>query len=168
MNQEIKLTDAKDGKYKMELKATDVKATGTDPIAQMMGEQMKKMVAKMTVDEKGRVVEQEGSVDSTMGSGGTIFFPDKKVKVGDTWERSTPVQGQSMLAKYKFEGTENVGGKTLAKISMVPSTEGVEMKGKIDYLVDMDNGMIVKCNGKMTTSSAQGGSMVVTMNMDKI
>jgi hypothetical protein len=169
LNQEMKFTEVKDGNYTIEIKSADVKATGTAPFADMIGEQMKTTVSKMTVDEKGRVIKQEGAPDSAMGTGGTLFFPDKKVKVGDTWERTMPGQnGQSMVVKYKFEGTESADGKTLAKISMTPKApEGVKMDGKFDYLVDMDNAVVMQGKGKMTTS-AQGGSMVVSIDMTKI
>jgi hypothetical protein len=168
MKQTVKVTDVKDGNYSVEVKSSDVKATGTAPVAEMFAQQFKNSVGKLTIDSKGRVVNQEGSVDSAMGSGGTLYFPDKKVKVGDTWERAMPTAGGGTAnVKYRFEGAEAVGGKTYAKISIKPVSQGVETTGQFDFLVDMDNGMIFNGDGSIT-SKVGGGSMVVTMKMERI
>ncbi|MDQ2986248.1 MAG: hypothetical protein M3R13_05940 [Armatimonadota bacterium] len=167
ISQEVKVTDAADGNFTIEVKALDVKHSGTEPMASGMADGMKSTVGKMTVDPKGKVIKQEGSVDSAMGSGGTIFFPDKKIKPGDTWEKSMPGPSGNMLAKYKFVGLEDVEGKSLAKISMTPSTEGSTMSGNFDYWIDMDTGLIVKGAGKMTSASKETGSMAVTIDMKR-
>ena len=168
MKQTMKVTGVKDGNMDFETSFTDVKATGTAPFADAIASSLKSTVTKMTVDSKGRVVKEEGAGDANSMSSGMIYFPDKKVKVGDTWERSTPTgNGQNVTAKYKFEGTEKVDGIETAMISVTPVTPGAEASGKFTYWIDMSNGMAVKGNGEIK-STAGGGSMTMGFDMTRI
>lgn len=167
MLQEVAVTEAKDGNFTFEIANKDVKVSG--PFASEVKKGLTSSGSKIVIDAKGRVISEEGSIDAGGGAGGTIFFPDKKVKIGDTWEKTTPGPGgQSIKAQYKFEQVHVLDGKTVARISMTPvaATDGITLEGRYDYWVDLKTAMVVKADGKVTTSG-EGQKMVTKMAMTK-
>jgi hypothetical protein len=167
MAQEVAVTKEEDGNLTLNITNKDVEVSG--PFAAEDKKSLMAEPSKVTIDDKGRVISQEGSIDAGGGAGGTIYFPDKKVKVGDTWEKTTPGPGgQSIKALYKFEQVQVLDGVSVARISMTPEATAEEMKfeGRYDYWVDLKTAMVVKADGKVTMSS-QGQSMVTTMAMSK-
>src|SRR5207253_697048 len=79
-------------------------------------------------------------------------FPDKPVKPGDTWERTSEANiggGQTLTfqTRYKYDGTIERNGKTLDRISSV-STE-------VSYAMDQNAQSPLKITGselKITSS----------------
>lgn len=168
MKQTVKVTKVEGDKITSETSFSDVKVTGTEMFVNLLKSSFENAKSTVTMDTKGRVIEQEGQVDSNAMGGGTMFFPDKKVKVGDTWERTTPIpNGGNVKALYKFEGTEKVDGVDAAKISVTPSTEENTSTGSFVYWIDMATGMAIKANGEIITE-ADGGRMVMKMDMKRV
>jgi hypothetical protein len=169
MKQTVKVTKVADGNITTETSFSDVKVTGTEMLVNFMKGSFENTKTTVTMDSKGRVVEQEGQMDANAMGGGSMYFPDKKVKVGDTWERSTPMPGGtgSMKAVYKFEGTEKVDGVDTAKISITPSTPQNNSKGSFTYWVDIKTGMAVKASGEIVTEEGEN-RMVMKMEMNKV
>lgn len=168
IDQECEVTSVKDGQMSIQIKNTNVEASG--PLASEITKGLESSTSTVVVDDRGRVINQEGAVDAGGGAGGTIYFPDKKVKPGDTWEKNTPgPNGQSILATYRFEAVHVLDGETVARISMTPTAvaEGVTLEGRSDYFVDLDTGMVVKMDGKLTTK-ANGQSVVTKLAMSRL
>jgi len=162
IDQECEVTEVKDGHMRIVVTNADVKASG--PEAAAVEKMLGSATSTFTIDEKGRMIRQEGALDAGGGAGGTIYFPDKKVRPGDTWEKNSPMQsgGQAIIAKYKFEAVHVLDGNTVARISMTPraASEDIKMEGRYDYFIDLDTAMIVKMDAKVTTTA--GGQTVVT------
>lgn len=166
MKQMVKVTKVEDGKITMETSFSDVNVTGTEMIANILKQTFGEQKSTITVDEKGRVLNSEGVMDANSMAGGTVYFPDGKVKVGDTWEQKLPSQGSEMSATYKFEGMEKVDGMDAAKIVMTPKGDNTST-GSFTYWIDTKTGMAIKGNGKIT-NEANGAKMVITMDVKKV
>jgi hypothetical protein len=166
MKQTVKVTKVEDGKITMETSFSDVKVTGTEMIANILKQSFGEQKSTITVDEKGRVLNSEGMLDANSMAGGTVFFPDGKVKVGDEWEQKLPSEGTSMTASYKFEGMETVDGVDAAKIVMTPKGDNTS-SGSFTYWIDTKTGMAIKGNGKIT-NEANGSKMVISMDVKRV
>lgn len=168
MKQTVTVTSVEGGNFVLETAFSDVKVTGTQMFADAIKTELASKKSTVTVDKKGRVIEQAGAMDANSMAGGTLYFPDKKVKIGDTWERSTPMpNGGSVSAKYKFEGTEELDGVDVARITVTPSSPDAKSTGSFTYWIDIATAMAIKANGKITTE-ADGGRMVMTMDIKRI
>ena len=169
MKQTVTVTKVEDGNITTETSFSDVKVTGTEMLVNLMKGSFENQKSKVTMDSKGRIVEQEGAIDSNAMGGGTMYFPDKKVKVGDTWERNTPIPGGSgnIKAVYKFEATEKVDGVDAAKISITPSTPDDTSTGSFTYWVDIKTGMAIKATGEMVSEQGEG-KMTMKMEMNRV
>jgi len=168
IDQQCKVTEVKDGNMTIEVKNTNVNVTG--PQAADIKKTLEATASKVVIDSHGRVISQEGTLDAEGGSAGIIYFPDKKIKPGDTWEKKSPgPNGQSILATYKFEAVHVLDGKSVARISMTPKAdvENVKLEGRTDFFVDIDTGMIAKADGKMKTT-AMGQTVNTTIAISKL
>jgi len=167
MKQTVKVTKIDGEKITTETSFSDVNVTGTEMFANLIKASLTDTKNTATIDKKGRVLEQTGQMDANSMSGGTLFFPDEKVKVGDTWERSAPMAGgANVKAIYKFEGTEKLDGMDVARISVTPEGEA-NATGSFMYWIDMATGMAVKANGEVT-QEADGGKMVMTLDIKRV
>ncbi len=90
------------------------------------------------------------------------IFPNKEVKVGDTWQKSTETSGQ-MAAKYNstYKVTDIEGDMvTLEETTKVESTnEKMKMKGNVKgtLVVDSKVGLVVTADQEMEmTTEAEG------------
>lgn len=167
MKQTVKVTKVEDDKITMETSFSDVKVTGTEMFVNLLKGSFENAKSNVTIDKKGRVIEQSGQMDANSMAGGTLYFPDKKVKVGDTWDRSAPMAGGAPVkAVYKFEGAEKLDGMDVARISVTPEGDKTS-KGSFTYWIDIATGMAVKANGEIT-SEADGGKMVMKMDIKKV
>lgn len=92
------------------------------------------------------------------------IFPNKEVKVGDTWEKNTSL-GNDELGGGKYKSTYKVTDiegnmVTLEENTEISSEKGdVEMKGEITgtIVVDSDTGLIVKADQDMTLKPTEKG-----------
>src|SRR5687768_13443589 len=136
-------------------------------LANLMKGSFESAKSSVTIDEKGRVIEKDGQMDANSMAGGTLYFPDKKVKIGYSWDRSTPMpNGTSMKATYVFEGTESLDGVDVARIKVTPSGDKTST-GSFTYWIDIATGMALKANGEIT-SEADGGKMVMKIDIKRV
>lgn len=167
MRQTLKVAKVEDGKMTIAIANSDIKASGQ--MADSIEKALSSMTSKIVIDKSGRVLSQEGPVDTNAGVAGLIYFPDKKVKPGATWEKTTPgPNGNAIIAKYKFEAVHELDGKTVARISMTPisTNKNLTVGGRYDYFVDIHTSLVVKADGKMSTSYG-GQTMKTQMMMSK-
>lgn len=81
-----------------------------DPMAEMLAAQMKPLIGKkitMILDEKGKMIETntdeiEGSENPYENMGMTATYPDKPVKVGDTWTSEAENKGMKTKLTNKY------------------------------------------------------------------
>lgn len=96
------------------------------------------------------------------------IFPNKEVKVGDSWQKNTSLGGD-MPAKYNstYTVTDIEGDMvTLEEKSIIESTEEkMKMTGKVDgtLVVDSRTGLVVKVDQdmKMNITAGEGQSMEI-------
>jgi Family of unknown function (DUF6263) len=101
------------------------------------------------------------------------IFPNKEIKVGDSWEKNTSSGGQ-LGGKYASTYTvKEIEGDmvTLEEKSKISSQEdGATMKGNVVGLtvVDSRNGLVVSCDQDMTISVTKDGTTVDLKAKNKI
>jgi Family of unknown function (DUF6263) len=101
------------------------------------------------------------------------IFPNKEIKVGDSWEKNTSSGGQ-LGGKYTSTYTvKEIEGEmvTLEEKSKISSQEeGATMKGNVVGLtvVDSRNGLVVSCDQDMTISVTKDGTTVDLKAKNKI
>ncbi|HWR32908.1 MAG TPA: DUF6263 family protein [Chitinophagaceae bacterium] len=92
------------------------------------------------------------------------IFPNKEVKVGDTWEKNTSLGSDEMGGgnyKSTYKVTDIEGNMvTLEESTEISSEKGeMKMKGEITgtIVVDSDSGLIVKADQDMTLKPTEKG-----------
>lgn len=101
------------------------------------------------------------------------IFPNKQVKVGDSWEKTTTTSGQ-MPAKYNSTYTvKEIEGDmvTLEEKSKIQSSnEKMEMKGTVEgtLVVDSRSGLVVSADQDMDMTASVGGQDVKIKGVTKI
>ena len=119
--------------------------------ATMGGQQIPASKAQMKVDERGRAI-------SGGANGLSATFPEKPVKVGETWvgEFNMAKAGAAGEAKasYTFKGLKAQGKGQVAVIAVTINTAGKTSQG----------GMVSRGAGTMLLNSADG--QLVSLNMD--
>jgi hypothetical protein len=96
------------------------------------------------------------------------IFPNKEVKVGESWEKKTNVYGQ-MAGKYNSTYTvKEIEGDMVTleeKTKIEAETEGIGMDGNVSGLlvVDSRSGLMVNADQDMIIKMDKGGSKI-TLN----
>lgn len=95
------------------------------------------------------------------------IFPNKEVKVGDTWEKSTSMGAQTP-ANYKSTYTvKDIEGDMVTldeKSTIVGNNEGVDMDGKVKgtLVVDSRSGLVVSADQDMDiTTKTEGQTFTI-------
>jgi Family of unknown function (DUF6263) len=96
------------------------------------------------------------------------IFPNKEVKVGDSWTKSTAVTGQmggKYTSTYKVKDIEGDMVTLEEKSKIESETEGMGMDGKVTGLlvIDSRSGLMVNADQDMVINVDKGG-MKITMN----
>jgi len=109
---------------------------------EMMGN---KLDQTMKMDQYGKVVGGQSM------SGINATFPNRVLKIGDTWKMDIPVNnpmgaGMKVNGTYKFVGLKSVGGKQVAEVGVVMSGSGgpagMKLSGKGTMLILVADGQL--------------------------
>ncbi|MEQ1677641.1 MAG: DUF6263 family protein [Chitinophagaceae bacterium] len=101
------------------------------------------------------------------------IFPNKEVKVGDSWEKSTSVTGQ-MAGKYKSTYTvKEIEGDMVTleeKTKIEGEAEGSDMDGKVSgiLVVDSKSGLVVNADQDVVIEIKKNGQSIVLNAKNKI
>ncbi len=101
------------------------------------------------------------------------IFPNKEVKVGDNWEKSTSVTGQ-MGGKYRSTYTvKEIEGDMVTleeKTKIEGEAEGADMDGKVSgiLVVDSKSGLVVNADQDVVIDIKKNGQSIVLNAKNKI
>ena len=118
------------------------------------------------LDTRGRIVGNNTNPGNISG----IVFPDKPVKIGDTFpvngNAATGAAGMTITGSYKFLGIKTVGGKQVAELAITLSGTGTaSSQGSGVSLLDVADGQIITATINQTiTVKPQGGKAVTMKN----
>ncbi len=162
----IEVLDVKDGKFTLKSTTTDVKteAKGVFLMQQKTIEEDMKKEKTRTVNDRGI---PDGAGDKQ--SEGMIEFPEKAVKVGDTWEGDSSLgMGGESKATFKLEAFETMGGKDVARISMtLPKDAKATVTKPFMFWIEVATGFPLKTEGAMTMEQGPGMKMTMEMNLNR-
>jgi hypothetical protein len=143
-------------------------------------ELMQSLVDSMNMDEEAKRAFSESFTkqlndESVKAQFERIFyiFPNKEVKVGDTWQKNTSLGGV-MPAKYNstYTVTDIEGDMvTLEEKSTLESTEEkMKMTGKVDgtLVVDSRTGLVVKADQDMKMNVTAEGMSIEIKGVTKV
>ena len=147
--------DVTDGKMKWEEKTIDSSGTGTGPfeaqVKQMVEAEKKKPPTTEVLDERNRVVE------STENDPFSLVYPEKPVKVGETWEADSKMFDQDVKITFKLDRFEKFNGKDAAVISAIfAGNEKLKVVKPLVIFVDTSNGWPIKGDGEFEMEAAPG------------
>lgn len=124
---------------------------------------------------RGKLVGDSAATASNLG---IFLYPDKAVKIGETWTSTSSAATQGMNVKttatYKLTGFKTVGGKQLAIIVATGTASSIfSMNFTTTYLIGMSDGWLVSSTSKMTASLPSGdpkkpGKMTVSATMKRV
>lgn len=154
------LTEVADGKYTWVDTVTDVSANGTGQmsmLAQLM-KAIKGVKTTIVMDEHGKILSQktEGGTSGASGQIEGFGFPDKAVKVGDSWESKVNNNGQEVTMKSTVTEITNDVVKIDATMSGV---EGLKLSSPLKVELDRTTGRPIKTDGTMEVT--QGGAHIL-------
>jgi len=147
-----------------ESKNIDVQATGTGPFAAQAetakSQQKGKSETKIR-DERNGVVGDKGEESLA------LVYPEKAVKIGDTWTGQTNLMGANVQIEFKLEKFEVVNGKTCAVIAAtITGGDKLKSDGPLTLIVDTANGWPVKGTGAFTMLPQPGITAKMKVQMD--
>jgi len=102
------------------------------------------------------------------------IFPNKEVKVGDSWDKDYETNGAPMAGKYHsvYKVTDIEGDMVTLeeKTKIISSEEGMVMKGDITgtMVVDSKTGLVVTADQDMKITTAAKGMSFETIGKTKI
>jgi len=126
----------------------DMKFNG-QPLPPQATDVFKNMVMTVTFDRAGHAVQTEVTgVPPTLaeqmkkqGANNSVSYPDKPVKVGDTWSGETDMQGKKVKMTYKLARVETVSGKEAAILEASPEGSTLKLNGPMSISVELATGL---------------------------
>ncbi|HRI44414.1 MAG TPA: DUF6263 family protein [Fimbriimonadaceae bacterium] len=109
---EQEITEVKDGKFTVKDTNLEFNASGTGVLSQQADQMAKTEKGKTETkvyDELHKSTHADA--DKPESNPMSVVFPEKAIKVGDTWTSETEFTGEKVTAHYTFEKMENVNGK---------------------------------------------------------
>lgn len=163
--EEREVVDVQPGKITVKSITTDAEGSGTG----MFEEQATKMAADekgkekvMVNDERNRRVDDPAAKnDDSL----TFEFPDKEIKVGDTWTGKSKFQDKDIEMTFKFEKRETVDGIDTAVISATFDTPEWKSVEPMMSWYDIKTGVPIKGTGKVEMTMPNGGKGVINITM---
>lgn len=157
------IDEVKDGNFMMTTTTSDVVATG-EGVMKVQAEQLQKSengkVEKITRDARNKVI-----TGSAQDNPFAVEYPEKAIKVGDTWEGDSAAVKTSKV-KYKFVAIETIDGKECAVIEMSFDSPEMKTMTPAKLWIDIKNGTPVKAEGGF--DMFQGGiKMKATFSMSR-
>lgn len=143
---EQEITEVADGKFTVKDTNLEFNASGTGILSQQadqMAKTEKGKVETKVYDELHKPIEADkGKPDSNPMA---VVFPEKPIKVGDTWTSETEFTGEKVTAHYTFEKSESVNGKDCVVILVeFKDNPNVTNTQPIRLWFDKSNGWPVK------------------------
>jgi hypothetical protein len=134
--------EVKDGKITWEIETLEASGTGTGPFeaqAKSFAETEKGKKETRVTDERNKTVE------SGSESPFTLEYPEKAIKVGDSWTTKAKMLDTEAEVTFKLERFERVGDKTAAVISAsVAESQNLKLTKPLLVFVDVSNGWPIK------------------------
>lgn len=188
------VVDVKGDKFTVEYKFGEAKVTASDPQMKSLFEQqmaaMKGTTVTAEIDRRGQMTNLKGArAQMLQGMGGAsgfgFVFPEKALKVGDSWTHTMDLPGMAgsepLKMNFKLTGVARnvatLAGSGTHTMDMSPpggqQQQGGSMSMKSTVAtttkVDVTTGMITESSGTFTTTMSGGGmggqaqTVVVTM-----
>lgn len=183
----VNVVDASGDKYVMEHKFQGARVSTSDPqMKSMIEQQMSSLRGSsftVDVDKLGRMSNPRGSGASAFQSMGgessfSFVFPEKPLKVGDTWTQTMSFPGMAggpLKINYKLS---SISGNTATLAGSGSHSMGLSQPGgqqgggsrsmKTDYstttTVELATGMAIEMNGS-ATMTVGGGGQAATQKM---
>lgn len=157
------IEEIKDGNFHMTTTTSEVKASG-EGMMKAQAEQMAKSeegkVEKVVRNAMNKVVE-----GSAQDNPFALTYPEKAVKVGDTWEgdNSTVKSGK---VKYTLAAIETVAGIECAVLEMSFDTPEMKTSVPAKLWIDLKTGAPVKAEGGFDMNQ-NGMKMKATFSMER-
>jgi hypothetical protein len=127
------------------------------------GDALKKLKITSVMDSTGKSLETklEGAPAGTPTPETPMTaFPAKAVKVGDTWEGTTKMQGADVKVSYKLAKVE--GNVATLESTMEGLPMGLTTDGPTIVEMDMATGMMISTTAKMKMKGPDGKEMAIT------
>jgi hypothetical protein len=140
------------------------------PLPPQAADQLKKMLVVSVMDERGRVLKTETRGVPGAPTGGTegssVPFPEKPIRVGQSWSGEATFQGKKVQTTYKLIGLKTVSGKPAAIIHATPKNmPQMKLDGPIVFSVELATGFPLSMSMSGTvTRGTQSQKMKMTMN----
>lgn len=172
------VVDVKGDKFTVEYEFGEAKVTASDPQTKSLIEQqmaaMKGTTVTADIDRRGQMTNVKGAgAEMLQGMGSLGFvFPEKALKVGDSWTHTVDVQGASGAApvkvNFKLTGVSGsvvtLAGSGTHTMDMSPpggQQQGGAMSVQSTFTttskVDITSGMIIESNGTLNTKVSGPG-----------
>ncbi|MER3413251.1 MAG: hypothetical protein C4341_03250 [Armatimonadota bacterium] len=177
----VSVMDVKGDKFTVEYKFGDTKVTASDPQMKSLIEQRmaatKGSVVTADIDRRGQMTNVSGvGAEMLKGMGGMsafgYVFPEKALRVGDSWTHTIDLPGMAGSEPIKMnirltgasENLATLAGSGTHTMEMSPpggQQQGGSVSVKSTFSsttkVDMATGMIVESSGTITTTVSGGG-----------
>ncbi|HTQ11072.1 MAG TPA: DUF6263 family protein [Fimbriimonadaceae bacterium] len=123
---------------------------GGQPMPPATADLLKNLVITTTYDRQEHIISndvsgvpsQVAAAFKSQGAGTNAAYPDKPVKVGDSWTGTVDMLGKSVEMTYKLDGVENVGGKEAAIVEgTVSSNAPFQLKAPMKMQIELATGM---------------------------
>lgn len=170
MQLSMKVSAVKNKQYTMNTTMGSI-TMNNQPLPAQASEQIKKMLIVTVLDERGRVLKTEtkgvpGAPAGGGPEGSSVPFPEKAIKVGQTWTGEATLQGQKVQTTYKLIALKTVSGKPAAVIHATPKNmPQMKLDGPIVFSVELATGFPISMSMSGTVSQgAQGQKMKMTMS----
>jgi hypothetical protein len=123
----------------MESAIESMKTGGQETPAEML----KTARSTSVMDRTTKTIQGSGGAAASMGA--LVTFPDKPIRVGESWESESAVMGNRVKTTNKFVAVEEVNGMKAAHIQVtVPKQPTVNMDKPIDMWFEFATGMLIK------------------------
>lgn len=164
------LIEVKDGKYTWVDTITDVKAeaTGVMAMATSLAEGLKGMKTTTIMDSRGKILDQkvEGGPTGASGETGAVEgfgFPEKPVKVGDSWESKSKTQGQEVTLKNTLTAMDDA---TVTLDTEMSGVQGLKPGKHMKVVLDRKSARPISVDANMEMDQ-QGAEVLMKITVKR-
>jgi hypothetical protein len=178
MNKVNRLFTALKGKqFSMKINA-EGKVTEVSGFKEMAQSIVSSMGNDLSAEEKDKMLKQFDQQFSDEGMKGQMervlyIFPNKEVKVGDTWQKTSTAAGQVPMAYNSTYTVKEIEGDMVTldeKSTIKSSDEKMESSGTVDgtIVVDSRSGLVVTATQNMIMTVKAGGMSMGIKGITKV
>jgi hypothetical protein len=167
MQMNMKVAAVKNGQVTMNTTMGNI-TMNNRPLPPQAAAQLKKMLIVTVMDSRGRVLKTETKgVPGAPSGGGTegssVPFPEKAVRIGQSWTGDATIQGKKVKTSYKLVGFKTIAGKSAAVIHATPQDmPQMKLDGPIVFSVEIATGFPLSMS---MSGSVGGGAQSQKMKM---